>query len=458
MRQITRFVKLVLCLAAITTVCLFPDCNYAQNIGPQIDEYMRAHVQQGNFSGTVIVAKNGKIVASNNYGMANYEYDIPNSLQTKFQIGSMTKSFTAMAIMLLDKHGLLSTDDAVVKYLPDFTFGNDITIHHLLTHTSGIPRLEDIPDYKTLMARNVPLEEIIKELYELPGEFAPGADYSYSNSGYMILALLIEAVAKKPYGDFLKENIFDPLGMTNTTLTDPKVLIKNRAVGYNTGGNAGLENAEYENLFNFRGATGIYSTAEDLYLFDRALYTEKLLDGQSLGKAFTPPEGRRYGYGWVIAERFGHRMIWHDGSTLGFQSYMARFPDDDACIIILSNYIHAPMSSIQKDLTAILFGEPYSLPKASITIDVDPTIYDLYLGKYKMENDDIVTITEEDNRLYGETLSAPMKFELFPVSQDNFSVKIREGVGFTFEKDDNDKYNLIILHWGSDDISGIRIE
>lgn len=453
-----RFIGTISCLAAVMIACPSGDSIRAQDIASMMDEYLQAHVQQGNFSGTVMVAKNGVVAFSKSYGMANYEYDVPNTPQTKFQIGSMTKSFTAMAIMILAERGLLSYDDALAKYMPDFPGGNDITIHHLLTHTSGIPRLEDIPDYKTLMVKNIPLEEIIRKLYDLPAEFAPGDDYSYSNSGYMILALIIETVSPQPYGAFLKAHIFDPLGMNNTVLADYRALIKNRAAGYTSAGNDGPENADYENLFNFRGPGGIYSTAEDLYRWDRALYTDKLLDRRSLEKAFTVPEGRRYGYGWVISERFGHTMIWHDGTSLGFQSYMARFPDDDACIIILSNFVGAPMSSIRKDLAAILFGEPYELPKASSPISVDPALYGLYAGKYKLENDDLITITRENDRLYGEALSAPMKFELFPVSQDHFSVKIREGVGFTFQKDHTGQYNLIVLHWGSKDIPGQRIE
>jgi CubicO group peptidase (beta-lactamase class C family) len=458
MIQIIRYIKTVLCIVAIITGNLINGSVYAQNVESKIDEYLSAHVQQGSFSGVVLVAKSGKILACKSYGMANYEHDIPNSPQTKFQIGSMTKSFTAFAIMLLENSKLLSFEDALAKYLPDFPGGKNITIHHLLTHTSGIPKLEDIPNYNNLIDTNTPLEEIIKNLHDLPVEFAPGDDYSYSNSGYMILGLVIEKVTEGPYGVFLKEHIFDPLEMKNTIVADPTDLIKNRASGYTAGGDAGLKNAEYENLFVLRGAGGICSTVEDLYLWDRALYTDKLLDQESLEKAYILPEGRRYGYGWVISKRFGHNMIWHDGSTAGFQSYFARFPDDDACIIILSNFVHTRMPTIRKDLAAILFGESYKLPTAMKLATVDPAIFNLYSGKYKLVNDDIITITKEGDHLYGEALSAPMKFELFPVSQDKFSVKVKEGVGFSFKKDDADEYNLIILHWGSSDIPGERIE
>jgi CubicO group peptidase (beta-lactamase class C family) len=353
---------------------------------------------------------------------------------------------------------LLSFNDALIKYFPDFPGGKDITIHHLLTHTSGIPDLGNIPDHKNLMVNNTPLDEIIKRLYDFPMEFSPGDDYSYSNSGYMVLGSIIEKVSEKQYGLFLKEQIFDPLGMTNTSVVKPKDLISNRASGYNSGGKAGLENADYENLYVFRGAGGICSTAEDLYLWDQALYTDKLLDKSSLEKAYLVPEGRHYGYGWVISERFGHKMIWHDGTTVGFQSYMARFPEDNACIIVLSNFIHTPMPTIRRDLAAILFGEPYELPKESKIIDLDPEIYNLYAGRYEMENSDTITITKENDRLFGETRNAPMKFELFPLSKNRFCVKIKEGVGFSFVKDQNKKYNLIILHWGSSDILGKRIE
>jgi CubicO group peptidase (beta-lactamase class C family) len=458
MTQITTSIKMPLCLLAVIITCFLHNYVGAQDTGSKMDDYMRAHVEQKNFSGCILVAAEGKIVIAKSYGMANYEHEIPNATQTKFQIGSMTKSFTALAIMLLKKRGVLSLDDAVAKYLPDFPYEKKITIRHLLTHTSGLPRIEDIPDHKNIMAKNLNLEDVLGLLYKIPGKCEPATEYSYNNAGYMLLAEIIEKTTGKKYGDFLKEQIFDPCGMQNTLVPDSRALIENRAYGYNIGGNASLENADYENLYAFQGASGIYSTAGDLYLLDQALYKEELLDKESLMEMFAPQAGGRYGYGWVISVCYDHRMVWHDGSTLGYQSFMARFPDDNACIIILSNFIHAPISMIQRDLAAILFGKSYVTPETPASIAIDTAIYNYYPGKYKLENDDIVTITKEDNRLFGEALSAPMKFELFPVAPDRFTVKIREGVGFTFKKDSNNHYNAIVLHWGSTDISGIRIE
>lgn len=430
----------------------------AQGIESQVDEYIGAHMRGGNFSGSILVARNGQVLMSKAYGMANYEHDVPNTPHTKFEIGSMSKPFTAMAITILQEKGLLGFDDPLSKFIPDFPDGEKITIHHLLTHTSGVPVLSGIPDFKNLLRIKKPLEETIKKLKMMPMVFTPGEDYQYSNSGYILLGYIIEKVSGESYGDFLEENIFNPLDMKNTGYDDPVTVVKHRAEGYTPGSKNGLSNADYEDLTSIRGAGSLYSTAEDLYRWDRALYTEKLVNKSTLEKMFTPPIERHYGYGWVVSKRFDRKMIWHDGSTLGFQTYIARFVDDNICLIIMSNFLHTPMPKIRKDLAAIVFGEEYELPELRKIAEVDPALYKSYVGKYALENEDVITVLTENDRLFAETLAFPSRFEIFPESDTRFFLKIREGVAMTFVKNEKGEVGEFILHWGDSDIPGKRIE
>lgn len=454
--------RLLFAGASVAVVLVLLSCPApasANDLVPEIDKYISAHVELGNFSGSVLIAKNGEILFEKSYGLANYEFDVPNTTQTRFEIGSMAKPFTAMGIMMLQKQGLLKVSEPLTKFIPDYPSGEKITVHHLLTHTSGLPDLMSIPNIRELTKSKTPLETTIEKLKKQPMAFSPGTEYRYCNAGYVILGYVIEQVSGQSYGDFLRENIFEPLKMNNTGFNDPRTVVKNRAVGYTaTQGEGNLANAEYEDLSSVRGSAGLYSTVEDLYRWDRALYTEQLVNEQTLDQIFTPSEGRRYGYGWVISQRFDHKMIWHDGTTTGFQSYIARFVDDDACLIVLSNFVHTPMPTIRKDLAAILFGEAYELPVAQEIAAVDPAIYDAYVGQYHLENEDTITITKDGEHLFGESLAAPTKFELFPKSDTEFFVKMKEGVGFTFRKNEKGTVEQLILHWGSHDIPGRKIE
>jgi CubicO group peptidase (beta-lactamase class C family) len=449
---------LIVSLFAGLVSLTFHNLCFAQNIESQVDAYIGAHMRCDYFSGNVLIARDDQVLINKSYGMANYEHDVPNAPHTKFQIGSMSKPFTAMAIMILQETGLLSVNDPLSKFIPDFPDGDKITIHHLLTHTSGVPALASIPDFEKTIKIKTPLKDTIEKLKKMPMLFVSGDEYQYSNSGYLLLGDIIEKTSGKSYGEFLKENIFDPLDMKNTGLDDPITIVKHRAEGYTPDGGNKLRNADYEDLTSIRGPASLYSTVEDLYRWDRALYTEKLVKKSALKGIFTPPTDRHYGYGWVISKQFDHKMIWHDGSTLGFQTYMCRFVDDNACLIILSNFANAPMAKIRKDLAAILFGEEYELPEIREIARVDPAIYDTYVGKYELENEDVITVIKENDRLFAETLSFPTRFEIFPESETKFFLKIREGVAMTFVKDGNGEVKEFILHWGEIDVPGRRIE
>jgi len=335
----------------------------SQDIESKVDEFINAHMKNGNFNGSILIAKNGRILVSKGYGYANMEHNVLNTPQTKFRLGSITKQFTSMAIMQLQEKDMLSVNDPLTKFIPDYPGGDEISVHHLLTHTSGVPNLTSFPDYRKTMMIPVSIEEVIDRFKNKSPDFSPGEKFSYSNSGYILLGYIVKKVSGKSYENFIKENIFTPLHMEGTGYDHHNTIIKNRASGYEKRGNE-FVNAAYIDMVIPHGAGALYSTVEDLYTWDRALYTEKLVKKSTLEKIFTPFKGN-YAYGWGIGEKFNRNFIGHGGGINGFVTNIGRFVDDDACVIVLSNVMNRLVGKIGDDLAAILFGEEYVIPEGN---------------------------------------------------------------------------------------------
>lgn len=347
----------------------FPSSASDQTLQDIVDEYFNACVKIGKFSGSVLIAKDRNILASKGYRMANYEHDVPNTPQTKFRLGSMTKQFTAAAIMQLQEQGKLNVEDSIDKYIPDYPNGDRITLHHLLTHTSGIPNLTSFPEHRKTIMIPSPVEKTILRFKNKPLEYAPGEQFKYSNSGYLLLGYVIEKVSGKTYEDYLEENIFHPLNMVNSGYDHHSTVLKNRAEGYHLTKD-GLINAPYVAMSMPHAGGALYSTVEDLFLWDQALNTEKILKKSSLEKMFTPFKGN-YGYGWRIDSIFGHKRIHHFGSIFGFQTHIARYVGDNTLVVFLCNQRPINTKKISEDLAAIVFGKPYKLPKKDKTAGKD---------------------------------------------------------------------------------------
>lgn len=328
-----------------------------QTLQEKVDEYINAYVKMGKFSGSILIAQDRKVLVKKGYGMADYEHDVPNTPQTKFRIGSMGKQFTAAVIMQLQEKGLLDVDDPLTKYVPDYPNSEKITLHHLLTHTSGIPNLTNFPEHRKTIMIPSPVEKTILRFKDKPLEFAPGEKFKYCNSGFLLLGIIIEKVSGKTYEEFIEENIFLPLGMVNSGYDHHSSILKHRASGYNISKGERV-NAPYLDMSIPHAAGALYSTVEDLYLWDRALYKEKILKRASLDKMFTPFKGN-YGYGWRIDTIFGHKRIHHGGSIFGFQTHIARYVDDNTFIVFLCNQRPTNTRKISQDLAAITFGEKY---------------------------------------------------------------------------------------------------
>ena len=329
-------------------------------LATQVDAYLEPMVADGKFSGSVLLARDGEVLVRKGYGTANLEHDIPNTPQTKFRLGSVTKQFTAMGILLLQQQGKLTVSDHICLYIPKCPDAwQEITIHHLLTHTSGIRNVTDMPDYqkiKTQPATPIQTMALFRDTQLL---FTPCSSYSYSNSGYIVLGYIIETVAKQVYPLFLRQEIFKPLDLLNTGY-ETSIVLKQRASGYTSGG---AFNANYIDMSVPHAAGGLYSTVEDLYRWDQALYTERLVPKAALDTMFTPhaafppPGDGGYGYGWDIFEEEGRRVVGHLGGIEGFSAGITRFPDDKTVIIVLSNLEQVDVGKISLDLAKMIFKQ-----------------------------------------------------------------------------------------------------
>ena len=346
----------------IACVLLFVGIGCCQDlpdgqIANRFEAYLKPFVETGNFSGTVLVARNGHVLFRHSYGMANYELQVSNSPETRFHIASLSKAFTAAAILQLQEQGRFSVADPLSRFVPDFPNGDRITLDNLLTHTSGIPDINDVSDYDTFARSPHTIPQLVAKFANLPLDFQPGSRYEYSNSNYNLLALILEKVTGESYGGYLRKHIFDPLGMQGSGHDgDAAQLIPLAASGYKPAGITDYEKAPYLDWSNKTGNGSLYSTVDDLYHFDRALNTDAVLKASTRQKYFVEGPGNRYG--WYIGKRLGHRVMSGKGRSPGFTAELDRFPDDDVTIILLSNsYSTISQDPIAGALAAIVFGQ-----------------------------------------------------------------------------------------------------
>ncbi len=355
-------------------ILIIQNFSYSQEKASKIDELLKTYQDYGLFNGTVLVAEGGKVILKKGYGLANMEWGIPNKPETKFRIGSLTKQFTATIILQLVEEGKINLEGKISDYLPEYRkdTGEKVTIHHLLTHTSGIPSYTNMPNFFEEISRNpYEVDEFIRKYCSGDLEFEPGKKFSYNNSGYFILGAIIEKVTRKPYEEVLKERIFDPLGMKNTGYDHNQLIIQGRAGGYEkTVG--GYENAPYLDMSLPYSAGALYSTVEDLYLWDQALYTENVLSQKMKDLMFKPHEkalGASYGYGWIISTReFPNlkekiKTISHGGGINGFNTLIERLVDYRHLIVLFNNTGATQLGEISSTIIKILFNAPYDLPK-----------------------------------------------------------------------------------------------
>jgi CubicO group peptidase (beta-lactamase class C family) len=315
------------------------------HVKKQLRGYFEGLTAQGLFTGAVLVAKNGKILLKRGFGIADYDTGKPNTPKTVYSIASMTKAFTAMSIMMLEERGLLSVNDRLSDYFPDYPRGDDITIHQMLNMTAGIHGFfDDEALWANISTYHEP-EDMLQYFIDDPLDFEPGTQWAYCNSCYVLLGIIIEKVSGMTYRDFIKENILCPLRMRHTSY-DPEGMdfLNRKAVGYDTIATLPPPISFYLHPTIAYSAGGIFSTVTDMYKWAKSLETDMLVTNETLERIVTPGLGN-YGYGWYIENHevagLSRKMIWHWGSYVGYHGFIARFVDDDLFIIMLLN-ISAP--------------------------------------------------------------------------------------------------------------------
>ncbi len=428
----------------------------APDTATKLAEYMNAQLQVNKFSGSVLVAREGKVLFANGYGMANLEHKIPNTTATKFRLGSITKQFTAAAILQLQEKKKLNVEDPVCKFVDKCPKAwAPITIHHLLTHSSGIPNFTSFPDYQKTMMLSSPPEKTLERFLEKPLDFTPGERFSYSNSGYVLLGLIIEKVAGQPYDKYLRENIFNPLGMHDTGYDWSETVIPARASGYERRPGSTFANATFLDMTIPHAAGALYSTVEDFVKWEQALWSEKVLTKASLDAMFKPFRGT-YAYGWNVRESAGRKVISHGGGIDGFNTQFMRYPDDKLIVVAFSNVQGTAVGRVAQDLAAIVLGLPYELPKERIEVAVDPKILDTYAGRYELSPTLSITISREGEGLVVQ-LTGQSKLQMFPESETKFFLRAVDAQ-ISFVKDANGRVTHLILHQGGQDQKAGRVE
>jgi D-alanyl-D-alanine carboxypeptidase len=424
-------------------------------VAAKANEYLQSHVDVNGFSGSVLIGKGDQVLFAKGYGLANAEFNLNNTPQTKFRLGSITKQFTAMAIMILVEKGRLSLDDPISKYIENSPEAwKDVTIHHLLSHTGGVPSFTSLPTYNDSMPLPTTPTKTIDRVRTMKLEFKPGEKFNYSNTGYVMLGAIIEKVAGKTYEKFLEENVFTPLGMKDSGYDMPTKILANRASGFELR-DGRLVHAPYLDMTVPHAAGALYSTVEDLHRWSTALDDGKLISPALAPKMYTPVKGN-YAYGWAVGKRFGRQFVGHGGGIEGFQTDITRFPDERLCVVVLCNNNRSQPGAVATGLAAIALGAKYELPKKRKFVTVPAMILDRYVGDYQIAPGFVLSITRDGERLFGQA-TGQGKAELLAESESAFFVREANAV-VTFVKDANGKITHLMLKQGALDTKANRVK
>jgi CubicO group peptidase (beta-lactamase class C family) len=433
--------SLLLASPALAAAPTCPTPDFARQAQDLIKPYLEAE----SFSGSILVAKDGTPVWRESFGAADREWDVPNTADTKFRLGSITKQFTAAAILQLIDQGKLSVDDPISKYYVDAPAAwSKVTIKHLLTHTSGIPSYTALPGFfeKSSMSPLSP-DGIIKLTRDMPLEFEPGTKYNYDNTGYILLGYVIEKVSGETYAGYVAKHIFTPLGMKDTGYDVSDLILRHRASGYKPTKD-GWKNADYLDMTLPYAAGSLYSTTGDLLIWDRALTEGKILTPASRQAMFTD-YGNHYGFGWGIKPVAGHDQVSHGGGINGFSTGISRYPKDGVVAIVLANYAGSPSNGIAENLAGLCVGT-WRPPKA---ITLPTATLDRYVGAYVLSPTFTLTITRQGDQMISQgTNQGPAP--IYPSAPGEFFLKIVDAQ-ISFTQTGDAAATALVLHQGGRD-------
>lgn len=432
----TAALLLVLCALSATSTHAAP-LSPPPNLDAELDAMLSAAFPADAPGATVIVVKGGSVLYRKGFGRANLELQVPMRPENVFEIGSVTKQFTATAVLMLVEEGKLALNDDVRKFIPEFPDkGAVVTIEHLLTHTSGVPSYTELPAWLKLWRQDMTPSEILALTRDLPLEFTPGTKFKYDNTGYTMLGMVIEKVSGMSYADFISKRIFEPCGMRNSVYGSKEALVANRAFGYSKD-ERGWRNAAYLSMTQPYAAGSLMSSVDDLAAWDRAVSAGKLLSKASWDRAFTPyrlPNGEstNYGYGWVTETFENRKVIRHNGGISGYVSEVLRIPEEGLYVALLTNSDTPPVDTgfLVTKIAAAAIGKPYREPAA---ITLDEKTLDSFVGVYDIDATASRAVTREGTRLFTQRTGRP-KLEVFASSQTEFFYK-DSFTRITFERD-----------------------
>ena len=412
-----------------------------KNYSLLLDKYMQVQVNVNDFSGAVLVAKKGLIIYKKAFGYADREWKVPNSVDTKFEICSLTKQFTAAAVLQLAEHHKLNLNDKLTTYFPGYPKGDSVTVHMLLNQTSGIADYSGLPQFDALHTLSLSKDSVIGLFKNQPYKFSPGTKWDYSNSNYFLLGCIIEKVTKQPYDVYLHNNVIVKAGLKNTTVNSPDSVLLYRAKGYSKTETGGWRNAEQYSIGLVYSAGAVISTVSDLYTWQNQLLGGKIISSEML-KKMTLPYLKNYGYGLYIDSVEHHKRISHTGAAPGFTSFLCTFPVDGISIIVLSNNFSnsAPIGNAVAD---ILFYRPIEFPHKIIERPIDTAILNRYSGHYQL--------FQSAGTLNFELLNQNGKLYLKPQGSSDFKMELKpeSETWFFFARDHDQEIEFILSPNGS---------
>ena len=396
-------------LFIITISLIFTSVSVSQNKFEKIDQLLEKYSEYRLFNGSALVADDDGVILKKGYGLANMEWNIPNTPDTKFRLGSVTKQFTAMLIMQLLEKNMIKLENKITDYLPYYRkdTGDKVTIEMLLTHSSGIPSYTNREDFFEKVSKNYySPDDFIKEYCSGDFEFEPGSKFNYNNSGYFILGAIIEHITGKSYEEALKENILIPLGLSETGYDHFETIMNKRAAGYEKSG-IGYVTAPYLDMALPYAAGSMYSTVEDLYKWDMALSTEKILSKKYMDEIFTgriDVRNNRYAYGWFIdsvsVDNRKYVVFTHGGGINGFNTINYIIPEKRKVVILFSNAGGAPLNQMTVAIISILNGDEYKYPPKPLTDLLVAAIEKEGIGKAIKQFNELKT--DKENYSYNE--------------------------------------------------------
>jgi CubicO group peptidase (beta-lactamase class C family) len=418
----------------LVTAFVLTFCAHSQQTARLLDSAVNLYFQQKKFNGSVLVAQKGKILLQQGYGYKDVAAKTKADANSLYQYGSVTKQFTAALVMYLQEKGKLNIRDKLSKYFPELPFADSVTIYNLLTHTSGIYNYTRNIDFMMHDAvKPITQEKMLALFRDHPLEFKPGTQFSYSNSGYILLGYIIEKASGMPYEKLMRQVVLQPLGLRTAGFDFAHNQSADRTTGYNfIDGDKGDKAGIVDSSVSY-AAGALFGSVKDLYTWHQALEKGALLGAASWKQIYTPFLSK-YGFGWDIDSLFGRQVIQHNGGIFGYTSVIKRFPQDDVVVIVLANNSSPKIEEMANNLAAIVFGQPVNWPKEKTAIQLPEEKLKPYVGEYELMPNFTVVIRLENGVLKVKP-SGQNEADLLPMSETDFFVK-NEDVDISFQKDD----------------------